>query len=196
MMIRIVCENNLTASLKVLFSLFFHEIVFVGERPPDIPIRRETTDDIAQIMIVLSRSHSVKAPVAFVIRMKKDQVSFNAEVAKIANSFFEVLKEFGVKPGKIPIAWRGAFERIEQRLICIPIVVLGKNAKTNFVERRRSERLQSLLLKRRILVNPRIAGRAELFERFAVGICKMKCVRDVNRAVVFYGRKSEQHRSE
>jgi len=45
-----------------------------------------------------------------------------------------------------------------------------------------------LFFQRPLLVNPRIAGRADLFKRFAIGIRKMKCIRDMDRAVIFRGR--------
>ena len=37
-------------------------------------------------------------------------------------------------------------------------------------------------------MDPRVTGGAKLFERFAIGVGEMKCVRDMNRTVVFCGR--------
>lgn len=34
---------------------------------------------------------------------------------------------------------------------------------------------------------PRVTGRAELFERFAVSVGEMKCVRDMNGTMIFCG---------
>src|SRR5689334_1872015 len=64
-----------------------------------------------------------------------------------------------------------------------------ENAKPNFVERSRGESPESLLLERGLLMNPCITSRAKLFERFAICIGEMKCIRDMNRAMVFGRRR-------
>lgn len=138
-------------------------------------------------MVVLGRRHAVEAPVAFVVRMEKDKVSFDAEVAKVSDTFFEVLKEFRIESGEIPIVRRSSFERIQERLVRVPIVVLRENAKTDFVEWSGGEGFESLIFEGGILVNPGIAGGAEFFEGFTVGVGEMEYIRDVYRAMVFCG---------
>jgi len=66
-MIRVGGRNDLAESFEIFFALFFHEIVFVGKRPPDIPIRREPADYISEIAVVVSARHAIETPMAFVV---------------------------------------------------------------------------------------------------------------------------------
>src|SRR5262249_3177589 len=95
----------------------------------------EPADYVAEIAVILSARHPIETPMAFVVGVKKYEIGFNTEIAQIGDPFFEVLKEFGIESGEIPIARSRSFEWIQQWLICIPIVMLWENAKANFVER-------------------------------------------------------------
>jgi len=131
----------LTETFEIFLALFFHEIVFVGEGPPDIAIGSEPAKHIPEIMVVLRRSHAIEAPMSFIVRMKKDEIGFDSKFSQISDAFFEMPKEFWIKPREIPIVRRRSFERIHERLVRIPIVVFRKNAKADLIERRRCERL-------------------------------------------------------
>ena len=121
-------------SFEILFALFFHEIVFVGKRPPHIAIGSESAEHVPEIAIILSGSHTIEAPVTFIVRMKEYEIGFDSKVAEVCNALFQVLKEFGIESREIPITRGSPFERIQQRLVRVPIVMFWENTKTNFVE--------------------------------------------------------------
>src|SRR6266498_2697980 len=133
-MVRVRSRNNLAEPFEILFALFFHEVVFVGQGPPNIPKGCEAADDIAKIMIILVGSHAIEPPMTLVVRMEEDKIGFDAEVPQVPDALFQVLKKFWIKSREIPIMRRRSFEWIQQRLVCIPIVALRKNAKADFVE--------------------------------------------------------------
>ena len=83
MMIRIVVRNDFAEAHEIRFLFLLHEIVFVRERPPDIAIRREPRDDVAQITVVRVRRHPIKAPMPLVVRMKQNDVRLDAELLQI-----------------------------------------------------------------------------------------------------------------
>src|SRR5262249_12582538 len=132
-------RDDFTEAHEVGFLFLPHEIPFVRERPPDIPERRQPRDDVMQVSIVRRRGHAVEAPMAFVVRMEQNDVSLNAELLKVSDALFEMLKKFWVEPREVPGVRRIAFEGIEWRLIGVPLVAFGKNAHADFVERRGSE---------------------------------------------------------
>src|SRR5258708_9719211 len=118
--------HDLKKPVPVRFSFFLHEIVFVGQGPPNISESSQTAQGVTKIAVVLNRHHPVKAPMALVVRMKQDNVRFDSQVAQVRNSLFEVLKELWIEPGEIPGSRRGSLKRVKRRFVAVPVIMLGK----------------------------------------------------------------------
>ena len=52
----------------------------------------EPGDDVMQIAVVRVRRHPVKAPMAFVVGMKQNDVRLDAEFLQVGHALFEVLE--------------------------------------------------------------------------------------------------------
>ena len=68
--VRIALLDDEAEAVPVRFGFFFHEIVFVGEGPPDVAIGGESGDDVAQVAIIARGIHAIKAPATFVVGVK------------------------------------------------------------------------------------------------------------------------------
>ena len=89
--------------------------------------RREPRDHMAQVAIVAGRIHPVGAPMALVVRVKQDDVRFDAEVAQLADPLLEMAEKIGVETGEIPLRRRGAGEGIARRFVFISLVPFRKS---------------------------------------------------------------------
>jgi hypothetical protein len=127
-------RNNFAKAHEVRFLFLFHEIPFVRERPPNIAIGREPRDDIMQVTVIRIRRHPVEAPMPLVVGMEQNDVCLDAEFLQIQDALFQVLKIFRIKPREIPVGQRLAFKRIHNRLVGVPLIMFGKDAKANFIE--------------------------------------------------------------
>ncbi len=68
-----------------------HEIVFVGQRPPDVAEGREPRDAVAQIAVVLRVAHVGEAPA--VVGVPEDQVRLDAQPLQVQDALFEMPPE-------------------------------------------------------------------------------------------------------
>ena len=57
--------------------LFRENIELVGERPPDVPKRREPRHDVPQVGVILALVHAGESPL--VIWMEQNDVGFDSE---------------------------------------------------------------------------------------------------------------------
>src|SRR6185503_6339192 len=98
--------HELPDALPIVLGLVLHEIVFVGERPPDVAERGEPRDDITQVTIVLQWRHAVEAPRAVVVGMQQNDVGLDTELLQIKNAALEVLKELRIEARGVKVARR------------------------------------------------------------------------------------------
>src|SRR5207244_8044693 len=111
-------------------------------------------DDVFEVSIVGGGIHSIESPVAFVVRMKQNQIGFDAEIAKLCDAFFLMPEKRRVETREIPSIRSSAFKRIERRLVLVVDVMLGKDAHAHLVEGRILQRRQGLLFKLIALMRP------------------------------------------
>ncbi|MBA7702062.1 hypothetical protein ES703_110815 [subsurface metagenome] len=116
--------------------------------------------------------------------MEKDNVSFDAQVAQIPDPLFKVPKEFGIEATIIPVFQRFALKRVILRFVLVVSIGLGKDAHSHLIEWCFLQRGQRLLFHRNSLVDPGVAGRADLKISCAVGVCQVPGFVHANRPVV------------
>src|SRR5579883_2818999 len=163
--------------------LLLHKIPLIGQRPPDIAIRCQPCNYIAQVTFVALGIHMRKAPA--IVRVKENKIGFNTQTLKIADTLFEMAEEGRIEAGEIPA--RVPFlaqERVAWRLILVIGIVLRKHTHAHFIERCVRECAQRHLLQGLALVCPGVAGGADREKRRSIGVAEMKCFRHAHRAVI------------
>jgi hypothetical protein len=159
-----------------------HKIELVGERPPDVAERRQPGDRITQVCIVLSVGHIGEAPA--VVRMPEDEIRLDPELLQVENSAFEMVPEGRVRLIEIKTAVRFVGKSEQLRLVLVIGVALGEDTEANLVERRSGQRLQGLLLQPFRLMDPGVAGGAELVIRRTVQVAQVEGVENFDRSVI------------
>src|SRR3954451_17992804 len=139
MVVRVVSLHDLEISIPIRWLLLLHEVELIGHRPPDVAITREAREDVTEIAIIAGRIHAIEAPMAFVIRMKQDEIRLDAETHQLRDAFFLMPEEFRVEPREIPALGRRSLEWIEWRFAAVVGVPLGEQAHAQLVEGRRFE---------------------------------------------------------
>src|SRR5882724_347508 len=119
-----------------------------------------------------------------VVGVKQDQVALDAELAQLADAFFKALKELRIEATEVPFVRRRAFVRENRRRQIVSPVGLGENAHAQFIERRRRERFERLLLELLGTMRPGVRRGSNLLEGRAVGVGEMIGVVDANRSVI------------
>ena len=99
-------------AVEVLGGLGLHEVVLVGERPPDVGGRRRGGRRRSGVAVVDLGGHGGVAPA--VVGVEEDEVGLDVEVAELGDALFEVLEEGGVEAGDVVRAGRAAFRRVEK----------------------------------------------------------------------------------
>jgi len=103
-----------------------HQVVLVGQRPPDVAERAQARDAVTQVAVVVFAAHGRETPA--VIRMPQDQIGLDPELLKIENAPLELAPERRVGPAEVehPI---GAFGKREPvRLVHVPFpIMLGED---------------------------------------------------------------------
>ena len=178
----IVLPDDLEKTIPVRHCLGLHQVELVGERPPYISVSGQPCHDITQITVVCFGVHILVAPA--VIRVKENEVGFNAHIEQITDALFEMTEKLGIESAVIPVLERPALERIELRLILIIRVALRKDAHPHLVERCIFKRCQRLPLHRISLMSPGIAGRADLEIRRTIGVCEVPFLVYSDRAAI------------
>src|SRR5208337_3239719 len=134
-------------------------VELVCHGPPDVAKRGETSDDISQIYLVMPCVHGSEAP--FVVRVKQDDVRFDAERLKVFQSSFVVRKEFRVEAIEVDAAVRCFDVRETRRLDVIEYHPFRKDKEANLGERIFRKSVQSPAFQLRVAVQPVVQGRAE-----------------------------------
>ena len=98
------------------------EVVFVGERPPDVAKSAEAGDEIAHVAIVLLGRHRAIAPA--VVGVEDDDVGFDAHVPQRGDLGLEVTERDDVRPVEIEFAVVAALVDVVKRLVLVEDVVL------------------------------------------------------------------------
>ena len=96
---------------------FGHEIVFVGQRPPDVAEGREPRDAVAQIAVVLLVAHVGEAPA--VVGVPENEVRLDAELLQVEDALLEMPPERRVGPVEVELAVRAFLEGEELRLVLV-----------------------------------------------------------------------------
>ncbi len=113
----VVLADDLKETVPVRHCLGLHQVVLIGERPPNIAIGCQSCHYVTQISVVGFSIHIRIAPA--IIGVKKNEVGFDSQIEQIANPTFEMPEKFGVETAVIPIRERLSLERIKLRLILI-----------------------------------------------------------------------------
>ena len=96
MLVGIVRSDDLAEADEVGFVLILEGIPLVRERPPDVAMRAQAGDDVAQVAVVVLCAHVVEAPVALVIGMEEDEVGLDAHGARAVR---RAARNAGSRPG-------------------------------------------------------------------------------------------------
>ena len=135
-LVGILILTDLEEPVKVgqrLLLVVYHQIVFVGHRPPYIAISRESGYHVAQVSVVVFTTHSIIAPL--IVRVEKDHVGLNTHVGKLPNAKIKVAEEFVVGPSEV-ILVAITLERIGPRFGVISMSIpFWKHAHADFVQR-------------------------------------------------------------
>ena len=132
--VRVAFLHDPKKTIPVLGLLLVHEVEFVGNRPPDIAMRRQTGDDVLQVALIGRGIHAIESPMPLIVRVKEDQVGFDAQVAELGDPLFDMLEVGGIESREIPLVWRRPLEGIARRLAPVVCVPLGEHAHADFVE--------------------------------------------------------------
>ena len=174
--------------------LIGHEVVLVGQRPPDVAIRREPGDAVPQVAVVLGVAHLREAPA--VVGVPEDDVRLDAQLLEVEDAPLEQPPELGVRPAEVELAVGPLPEGEELRLVLVgDVVALGEDAEADLVERRGGERLERLLLELAGLMHPGVAGGAELVIGRAVGVAQVERLEDLDRPVIVRRRRPDGERA-
>lgn len=183
-------------AVEVLSGLGLHEVVLVGEGPPDVAKGSEASDDVAEVAIVGFGGHGGVAPA--VVGMEEDDVGFDIKVAEAGEEVLEVGEECGVETGGVVDALRvlfagggGAGEGVELWLVVVELVGLGEDAHSDLVEGRGGKGGEGLLLHLAALMSPGVAGGSEGEVGRAVGVGEVVDVADGDGAVAVGGSAEE-----
>ena len=124
---------DLEESIPIGHRLRLHQIVLVGQRPPYVPISRQSGNYIAKITIISLCIHGGITPP--VVGMEENQVCLDSKLKKIAYALLKMPKEFRVERSEIPSFREASFERMIDRFVAIEDVVFREDAETYFIER-------------------------------------------------------------
>ena len=178
---------------EVLGGLGLHEVVLVGEGPPDVAEGGEAGDEVADVALVDVGGHGGVAPA--VVGMEEDEVGLDVEVAELGEALFEVVEEGGIEVGGVVRAgragFRGSREGVELGLVVVVLVGLGEDAHADLVEGRSAQGIEGLLLESVALMDPGVAGGAEGEVRRAVGVGEVVRLADGDGAVAGGGGAEE-----
>lgn len=98
---RIVLFDDVEETVPACDRLYVEkEIVFVGERPPNVAKDAKTSNEIADIALVLLGTHRAIAPA--VIGVEDDNVGLDADVPQRGHLAFEVAERGEIRPIRNP----------------------------------------------------------------------------------------------
>ena len=84
----IVLLDDVEEAVEVLRGLGPHQVPLVGQRPPDVAIRRHARDDIAQVAIIRFGRHGRVSPA--IVGMEEDEVGFDTDGAQVGDALLDV----------------------------------------------------------------------------------------------------------
>ncbi len=122
-LVGIVFFQDMEIAVPLLHRLGIdQEVIFIGKRPPDIPVGGKPRREIGDIAEILLGRHVGIAPA--VIGVKDDDVGLDAERAKCGHLPVEMLEEGRVRPVEILLAVSTLFEASVERLVDVIGIVL------------------------------------------------------------------------
>ena len=143
--------DQLCVALPVLDRLVLKDIVFIRQRPPDVPVRRKPCEHIFPVEMILLTGHTRKTPA--VIWMHYDQICLNAKRLQLLHTPLDMPEMRRIEPGQIEVIslrlsgvlleivfrehsriHRRSLIRVGARLAKIVIIMLRENAETDFVK--------------------------------------------------------------
>ena len=170
-----------------------HEIELVGQRPPDVAIGGKPGDAVPQIAVVLRVAHVGKSPA--VVGVPENQVGLDIQPLQVQDSLFDVMPKGGIWAVEIELAVGLLLKRKQLRFVLVVGIGLGKHTEADFVEGRRGQGFERLLLQLGGLMNPGVTCRPELMIRHAVAVAQVERAEDLDRSMVVRRRRSGSERA-
>ena len=184
----------------ILQGFSLHQVVLVGQAPPQVPVGGKPGDTVLPIQVVGLLAHVGKAPA--IVGVQDDEVSLDPPVPQLEDGPLHPAEVLRVKAGEVPVVsgeihligeiLLGQIRGIHGRALIgeglgileIVDVVLGKHAEAHLVEIALVQLLQGFLDHFLGLVRPHVTGGAHRVVGCAVLIGKVVGVCHPHRAVV------------
>ena len=160
--------------LPVLPFVIGHQIILIGQWPPQIRHGWKSPQEIVQVYKAVFHWKPGKTPP--VIGMEQNQISLNSHGIHFPDTRFQRLPISSHRFMYIPFAVR-FLKRIRFRFIVVEIIVLREHAESNLIERRFPQRLHSSICQCPLLMHQRIYRGAERPVPGTVVIFKMSAWR-------------------
>ena len=101
MSVRIQIPHECSQPVPVVIGLG-HQVVLVGQRPPDVGKGRQARDDVPQVMVVRLRAHRGVAPA--IVGMEQDEIGNDPQVTELGYAVLQVAEEVRVGPLQVVAA--------------------------------------------------------------------------------------------
>ena len=177
--------QEITECIPVLWCTRRHQIIFICHRPPEIRKGRKTPYQIIKVRQTCICFHGRESP--SVIGMKQNQINLDSGFPKFSTDPLKTLPESDVRRRGVPlrtVIFRKSgiqricpvcfTEHVEQRLIMIVNIMLGKYAHPDFIKRgilHRPDRFPDEFI---TLIGKCIYRRAKRIECASIFECKMR----------------------
>ena len=106
MAVHILLTDDRRIPLPVRQWFLRHQVIFIGQRPPHIPVGRKSRDHILPVQIVLLFRHHGESP--SVVRMHHDQIRLDPKLHQILDPSLQMGEVLRIEPPVIPVIARRA----------------------------------------------------------------------------------------